>query len=94
MTYNSAKPKRGAPIPGNINAMIAGLFTDLLSNGGIQYAARQTAAVLAGMARRSGSPVFLLSLNDPPGNITSPSPGRIMNSKGLAGPSCGLFWPH
>jgi phosphatidyl-myo-inositol dimannoside synthase len=47
--------------------MIAGLFTDLLSNGGIQYAARQTAAVLAGMARRSDTPVSLLSLNDPPG---------------------------
>jgi len=47
--------------------MIAGLFTDLLSNGGIQYAARQTAAVLAGLARRQGSSVFLLSLNDPPG---------------------------
>ena len=47
--------------------MIAGLFTDLLSNGGIQYAARQTAAVLAVLARRQGSSVFLLSLNDPPG---------------------------
>jgi phosphatidyl-myo-inositol dimannoside synthase len=47
--------------------MIAGLFTDLLSNGGIQYAARQTAAVLAGLARRQGSSVSLLSLNDPPG---------------------------
>ncbi len=62
-----AKPKRGAPIPGKINPMIAGLFTDLLTNGGIQYAARQTAAVLAGMARRSEVPVCLLSLNDPPG---------------------------
>jgi glycosyltransferase involved in cell wall biosynthesis len=47
--------------------MIAGLFTDLLSNGGIQYAARQTAAVLAGIARRRESAVSLLSLNDPPG---------------------------
>ena len=61
------KPKRVTPIPGKINAMIAGLFTDLLSNGGVQNAARQTAAVLAGMAQRSHSPVSLLSLNDPPG---------------------------
>jgi glycosyltransferase involved in cell wall biosynthesis len=62
-----AKPKRGASIPGKINPMIAGLFTDLLSNGGIQYAARQSAAVLESIARRRGWPAFLLSLNDPPG---------------------------
>jgi phosphatidyl-myo-inositol dimannoside synthase len=45
--------------------MIVGLFTELLSYGGIQGAGRQTAAVLAGIARKRGIPYRFLSLNDP-----------------------------
>ncbi|MGA8234635.1 MAG: glycosyltransferase family 4 protein [Candidatus Acidiferrales bacterium] len=77
------KPKRGAPIPGKIIAMIAGLFTDLLSNGGIQYAARQTAAVLAGMARGRSWPVSLLSLNDPPGKHRLSVAGQVYDFQGF-----------
>jgi phosphatidylinositol alpha-1,6-mannosyltransferase len=47
--------------------MIVGLFTDLLSAGGVQCAGRQTAAVLASVARQHSLPYEFLSLNDPAG---------------------------
>ena len=46
--------------------MIVGLFSEVLSTGGIQRAGRHTAAVLAAWAERRQVPVRFLSLNDPP----------------------------
>jgi phosphatidylinositol alpha-1,6-mannosyltransferase len=48
--------------------MIAGLFTELLSAGGVQTAGRHTAAVLSTIARERGVPYRFLSLNDPSGD--------------------------
>jgi phosphatidyl-myo-inositol dimannoside synthase len=47
--------------------MIAGLFTELLTAGGVQTAGRHTAAVLSEIARERGVPYRFLSLNDPTG---------------------------
>ena len=46
---------------------IVGLFPELLGIGGVQEAGRLTAAALSETARRRGSSVDFLSLNDPPG---------------------------
>lgn len=45
--------------------MIAGLFTELTTAGGVQCASRLTAAVLAQFAAERGSEFLFLSLNDP-----------------------------
>jgi phosphatidyl-myo-inositol dimannoside synthase len=45
--------------------MILALFTELLSAGGVQFAGRQTAAVLAELAHERKLPYRFLSLNDP-----------------------------
>ncbi len=47
--------------------MILGLFTELLSIGGVQRAGRHTAAVLAAYAEARAIPYRFLSLNDPLG---------------------------
>jgi len=47
--------------------MIVGLFTDLLSAGGVQRAGRHVAAVAAKFAAERGFAYRFLSLNDPPG---------------------------
>ena len=47
--------------------MIIGIFTELLSAGGVQRAGRHTAAVLAGFALERDLPYRFLSLNDPRG---------------------------
>jgi glycosyltransferase involved in cell wall biosynthesis len=47
--------------------MILGLFTELLSDGGVQRVGRQAAAVLAAAARERGEACRLLSLNDAAG---------------------------
>lgn len=47
--------------------MILGLFTQLLTAGGIERVGRHTAVVLAALARETGIPYRVLSLNDPSG---------------------------
>src|SRR5271169_1554227 len=47
--------------------MIVGLFTELLSTGGVQRAGRHVAAVVAEFAAERGDPCRFLSLNDPQG---------------------------
>ncbi len=47
--------------------MIAGLFTGLLTAGGVQAAGRHTAAVLSEIAHEQKVPYRFLSLNDPTG---------------------------
>jgi phosphatidyl-myo-inositol dimannoside synthase len=47
--------------------MIVGLFTELLSAGGVQRAGRHVAAVVAKFAAESGFAYCFLSLNDPRG---------------------------
>ena len=47
--------------------MILGLFTELLSTGGIQRAGRHSAAVLASWAEHRRMPFRFISLNDPQG---------------------------
>jgi phosphatidylinositol alpha-1,6-mannosyltransferase len=47
--------------------MIAGLFTELLTAGGVQVAGRHTATVLSEIARDHAVPYRFLSLNDPTG---------------------------
>ena len=47
--------------------MIVGLFTELLSTGGVQRAGRHVAAVVAEFAAGRGVPCRFLSLNDPQG---------------------------
>ncbi|MDQ3696645.1 MAG: glycosyltransferase family 4 protein [Gemmatimonadota bacterium] len=48
--------------------MILGLFTQLLTAGGIERVGRHTAVVLADLARARGEAYRVLSLNDPPGD--------------------------
>jgi glycosyltransferase involved in cell wall biosynthesis len=50
-----------------VRSMIVGLFPDLLPNGGVQMAGRQTSAVLIRIARERDLPSRILSLNDPKG---------------------------
>jgi phosphatidylinositol alpha-1,6-mannosyltransferase len=50
--------------------MIVGLFTELLSAGGVQRAGRHVAAVAAKFAAERGCAYRFLSLNDPPGPHT------------------------
>jgi phosphatidylinositol alpha-1,6-mannosyltransferase len=64
--------------------MIVGLFTDLLSAGGIQCAGRQTAAVLASVARRQGIPYRFLSLNDPRGEHDLSVAGEHFSFRGFS----------
>src|ERR1700686_3660468 len=45
--------------------MIIGLFTEMLSDGGVQRAGRHVAAVVAKFASDRGFPYRFLSLNDP-----------------------------
>lgn len=47
--------------------MIVGLFTELLSAGGVQRAGRHTAAAAAAFAEQHGLPFRFLSLKDPQG---------------------------
>ena len=47
--------------------MIVGLFTEMLSAGGVQRSSRHTAAVTATFAAQHGLPCRFLSLNDPQG---------------------------
>ena len=47
--------------------MILGLFTELLTQGGLQRVGRHTVVTLAGVARELGVPCRMLSLNDPLG---------------------------
>ncbi len=47
--------------------MIVGLFTELLSTGGVQRAGRHVAAVVAEFAAERGVPYRFLCLNDPQG---------------------------
>jgi phosphatidyl-myo-inositol dimannoside synthase len=47
--------------------MVVGLFTELLSPGGIQRVGQHVGAVLAAFARERGMGYHFLSLNDPPG---------------------------
>ena len=53
--------------PAPYRKMIVGLFSELLSPGGVQTAGRQTAAALALAADGRGVPCRFLSLNDPSG---------------------------
>lgn len=50
--------------------MIIGLFTEVLSAGGVQRAGRHAAAVAAGFAAEHKLAHCFLSLNDPPGDHT------------------------
>ena len=56
--------------------MIVGLFTELLSAGGVQAAGRHTAAVLSEIAQQRKVPYCFLSLNDPSGE----DEGRVGDS--------------
>ena len=47
--------------------MILGLFTSMLTPGGVERISRREAAVLTAYGRKQGLPCTLLSLNDPPG---------------------------
>ena len=51
---------------------ILGLFPDLLANGGVQEAGRQTAAALSAISAAHGWTTEYLALNDPPGPQTFP----------------------
>jgi len=51
--------------------MILGMFTELLSPGGIQRVGRHISAVLASLAEENGWSYRILSLNDPPGSSQS-----------------------
>lgn len=60
----------GAPdtaVRGAARRMILGLFTELMTSGGIQRTSLHAAAALVDLARREEMPVRFLSLNDPVG---------------------------
>jgi glycosyltransferase involved in cell wall biosynthesis len=65
--------------------MIAGLFPDLLSPGGVQTAGRQTAAALAFAAARRSVPCRFLSLHDPLGSHTFSIRQARISFQGFAG---------
>lgn len=64
--------------------MIVGLFTELLTPGGVQRVGLCTATVLARYARRDGRPCTLLSLNDPDGVHELTQHGETLRIRGFA----------
>lgn len=64
--------------------MIVGLFTELLTAGGVQTAGRHTAAVLSDLAGERGIPYRFLSLNDPVGEHEGRLSDSSFNFRGFA----------
>ncbi len=65
--------------------LVLGVFTQLLGHGGIPYAGRQAAAVIAGWASRMGLGWKILSLNDPAGPNWVELAGIKFRFEGCAG---------
>jgi glycosyltransferase involved in cell wall biosynthesis len=65
--------------------MVLGLFTELMTSGGIQRTSLHAAAALVDLARREGRPVRFLSLNDPVGWHELRVAGEVVPLLGFGG---------
>jgi phosphatidylinositol alpha-1,6-mannosyltransferase len=65
------------------HSRIIGLFPELLGVGGVQEAARLTAAALSEIAVRRGWSTDFLSINDPPGPHSVAVAGRAISFRGF-----------
>src|SRR6266849_3691981 len=72
-------------VRGASRCMVLGLFTELMTPGGIQRTALHAAAALVDLARREERPVRLLSLNDPVGWHELRVAGEVVPLLGFGG---------
>jgi glycosyltransferase involved in cell wall biosynthesis len=70
---------------GASRCIVLGLFTELMTSGGIQRTALHAAAALVDLARREERPVRFLSLNDPVGRHELRVAGEVVPLLGFGG---------
>jgi phosphatidyl-myo-inositol dimannoside synthase len=74
-----------AAVQGASSRMVLGLFTELMTSGGIQRTSLHAAAALVDLARREERPVRFLSLNDPVGWHELRVAGEVVSLRGFGG---------
>ena len=72
-------------VRGASRRMVLGLFTELMTSGGIQRTSLHAAAALVDLARRQERPVHFLSLNDPVGWHELRVAGEVVPLLGFGG---------